>query len=181
MVVLTDPRAIRALAHPARLVVIEELFSGRVATATELAEVVGLSPSATSYHLRALERWGILERAATPGDGRERPWKAAGSSLKVRSESARSTLTAESALVGTIIDGVRRDVDGFLSRGEEEPGEWRDGATFNNGFYLLTAEELQQVVAGMASAVRPYTASRRLDPPPGARRVRVSVFAIPTD
>ncbi len=180
-VVLADPRAIRALAHPARLVVIEELFSGRVATATELADVVGLSPSATSYHLRALERWGILERAETPSDGRERPWKAAGGSLQVRSESGRSTLAAESAVLGTLLDAVRRDVDAFLTRRRKEPPEWQDAATFNHGFFLLTAEELQQAAEGMAKVMRPFATSRRPDPPPGARRVRVSVFAVPTD
>ena len=54
-VMLTDPRAIKALAHPARLAVIDELFAGRQLTATECAEIAGLSPSAMSYHLRALE------------------------------------------------------------------------------------------------------------------------------
>jgi len=32
---ITDPRALRALAHPARQRVITELFSGEVLTATE--------------------------------------------------------------------------------------------------------------------------------------------------
>ena len=66
-VVITDPRAIRALAHPARQRIIDELYSGRVLTATECAELAGLTPSATSYHLRALERWGIVERAESLG------------------------------------------------------------------------------------------------------------------
>jgi len=43
--------------------VIEEL-SGRELTATECAELVGLSPSAMSYHLRSLEKAGIRERRA---------------------------------------------------------------------------------------------------------------------
>ena len=59
-VVLSDPRAIKALAHPARLAVIDELFAGRELTATECAQVAGLSLSAMSYHLRALEKWGIV-------------------------------------------------------------------------------------------------------------------------
>ena len=73
-VVITDPRAIRALAHPARQRIIDELYSGRVLTATECAELAGLTPSATSYHLRALERWGSIERAEASADGRERPY-----------------------------------------------------------------------------------------------------------
>src|SRR5665811_311433 len=59
---LTDPRAIRAIAHEARQLVIDELYSGSVLTATEAAKICGLSPSAMSYHLRALEKWGIVVR-----------------------------------------------------------------------------------------------------------------------
>ncbi|HET6740226.1 MAG TPA: helix-turn-helix domain-containing protein, partial [Kribbella sp.] len=76
VVVITDPQAIRALAHPARQRVIDELYNGRVLTATECAELAGLTPSAMSYHLRALEKWGIIERADETTDGRERPWRA---------------------------------------------------------------------------------------------------------
>jgi DNA-binding transcriptional ArsR family regulator len=64
-IVLSDPRAIRALAHPARLALLEALLAGEELTATEAASVTGLSPSATSYHLKALERWGIW-RPASP-------------------------------------------------------------------------------------------------------------------
>ena len=84
---LSDPGAIRALAHPARLAVIEELYAGRELTATECAEIAGLSPSAMSYHLRSLEKAGIVERAELDGDGRERPWRAAGAYLQVDSTS----------------------------------------------------------------------------------------------
>ena len=53
---LQDPRDIRALAHPARLAIIDALASGDELTATECAELTGLSPSATAYHLKLLER-----------------------------------------------------------------------------------------------------------------------------
>ena len=59
---ITDPRAMRALAHPARQRLITELFSGEVLTSTEAAELCDLTPSAMSYHLRALEKWGIVTR-----------------------------------------------------------------------------------------------------------------------
>src|SRR3954468_13567654 len=85
--VISDPRAIRALAHPARQRVIDELFNGKVLTATECAELAGLTPSAMSYHLRALEKWGIIQRADESADGRERPWKAPAASLMISSQS----------------------------------------------------------------------------------------------
>ena len=45
------------------------------ATATECAGLVGLSPSATSYHLRAMAKVGLIREAPSRGDGRERVWR----------------------------------------------------------------------------------------------------------
>lgn len=82
-VVLEGPQALRALAHPVRLKVIDELFSSQEPrTATELAALCGTSPSAMSYHLRSLARWGVVSRAAASADTRERPWRAAGAKLR---------------------------------------------------------------------------------------------------
>src|SRR6185437_9799951 len=74
---LRDPRHIRALAHPARMAIIDALSSGDELTATECAVLTGLSPSATAYHLQFLERHGFAEPAPARSDGRERPWRAA--------------------------------------------------------------------------------------------------------
>src|SRR5579875_3782688 len=74
---LTDPRMMRALAHPARIAILQHLAIEGPATATECAEVAGLSPSACSYHLRALARYGFVEEdPAAAVDGRQRPWRA---------------------------------------------------------------------------------------------------------
>lgn len=54
---LDNPRMMRALAHPARIAILQHLGLDGPATATECAAVVGLSPSACSYHLRALARY----------------------------------------------------------------------------------------------------------------------------
>jgi len=83
-VVISDPQAVRALAHSARIDVLDELYaSGRARTATELAARSDLTPSAMSYHLRALEKYGLVERAASEGDARERRWRATGDQLVV--------------------------------------------------------------------------------------------------
>lgn len=86
---ITDPKAIRALAHAARLEVISELYATQVShTATELAARTGLTPSAMSYHLRAPRSGGSLFRPrtqATPANvggrrqGRTSPFPAAAS------------------------------------------------------------------------------------------------------
>src|SRR5580704_15082466 len=66
---LTDPKMMRALAHPARIAIWTHIALRGSVTATECAEVAGLSPSACSYHLRTLAKYGFIEedRAAAAG------------------------------------------------------------------------------------------------------------------
>jgi AcrR family transcriptional regulator/DNA-binding transcriptional ArsR family regulator len=71
----TDPRTARALAHPARVAILNRLIAHGPATATDCAEVAGLSPSACSYHLRTLARYGFVQLASPGHDGRERVWQ----------------------------------------------------------------------------------------------------------
>src|ERR1700750_1987712 len=70
---VTDPRAMRALAHPVRLALIEALAE-RPLTATEAGERVGESPANASFHLRQLAKYGFVEEAEG-GIGRRRQWK----------------------------------------------------------------------------------------------------------
>ena len=72
---LTDPRTMRALAHPVRLALLEALTHHGQLTATEAAEHVGESPSNCSFHLRQLAKYGFVEEAEG-GTGRRRPWRA---------------------------------------------------------------------------------------------------------
>src|ERR1700690_2477396 len=78
-----NPRSIRALAHPARLAIIDALATGSELTATQCAELTGLTPSATAYHLKLLERYGYAEPAPPRPDRRERPWRATGRRVTV--------------------------------------------------------------------------------------------------
>jgi len=85
-VVLRHPLSLRAIAHPARSHALDELYRGDPLTATELAAGAGVTPSAMSYHLRELEKWGLVVREAASGDGRERPWRAAGREITITGE-----------------------------------------------------------------------------------------------
>ena len=135
---LTDPRAIRAIAHEARQRVIDELYSGSVLTATEAAQSCGLSPSAMSYHLRALEKWGIVVRDDTASDGRERPWRAGAHSLKLGRGDATSTSMrqAANAVIATFMVGLSKTVDAWL-----EADRQAKGVALSRGRLYLTDEE----------------------------------------
>ena len=178
-IVLSNPRAIRALAHPARLAIIEALFSGDELTATECAALTGLSPSATSYHLKALERWGIVEAGQPRADGRDRPWKAKGRSIEVSSQVPRGTVLAESAVLETFLDRNRTLIAEFLDHQASEPPEWRDAAELASSDYWLTAEELAEVSQALRSVLQPYADRRRGSRPDKSRRVRVMRLIVP--
>jgi DNA-binding transcriptional ArsR family regulator len=63
---ITDPQAMRALAHPVRLAILVRLQRHGPATATQLSSFVDASPSVTSWHLRHLSSFGLVEDAG-PG------------------------------------------------------------------------------------------------------------------
>ena len=178
-VVLSDPRAIRALAHPARLAVLEALTAGEELTATELAAVTGLSPSATSYHLKALAKWGIVEAGEARADGRDRPWKATGRSVTISSQVPGSTAVAEIAIMNTFLDRNRAIATQFLEHQASEPPEWRDAAELASHDYWLTAEELGKAVQAIRDVLAPYEQRHRDARPEGSRRVRIARITVP--
>lgn len=178
-IVLSDPRAIRALAHPARLAIIEALFPGDELTATECASLTGLSPSATSYHLKALARWGIVEAGQARADGRDRPWKAKGQSIEVSSQAPGGTVLAEVAVLETFLDRNRVLIAEFLDHQASEPPEWRDAAEVASSDYWLTAEELADVSRALRNVLQPYEHRRSDARPDKSRRVRVMRLIVP--
>src|ERR1700730_15563204 len=72
---LTDPRALRAYAHPVRMALVGLLRTEGPLTATRGAELLGESSGTCSFHLRQLARYGLVEEAGG-GTGREKPWRA---------------------------------------------------------------------------------------------------------
>lgn len=179
--VLRDPRAIKALAHPARLAVIDEFFAGRRLTATECAEIAGLSASAMSYHLRALERWGIIRRSETTGDGRERPWEAVGDRLMVDPVEPLASAAGEAVLISRVLDRQRSELLSYLASKAETASAWYDAMSVSSVAYWLTQTEAVELNARIGDLLSAYDGRKSgADPiPPDARRVRVSVSIVP--
>jgi DNA-binding transcriptional ArsR family regulator len=179
---ISDPRVMRALAHPARIEIVEYLNStGEVVTATECAQMVGLSPSATSYHLRELAKFGLVEQAPSRGDGRERVWQSTSAHLQIEGgDQEPETRAAERALVDLYLDRDARRLTEWLDRQEQEPAEWREASTLMGNKLLMTADELREVGEKVRALLEPYQMrTRRAAPPAGAREVRVDYIAFP--
>jgi DNA-binding transcriptional ArsR family regulator len=177
-----DAAVMRAMAHPARLALLEHLRNGGPATATECAGVVGLSPSATSYHLRALARAGLVEAAPGRGDGRERLWRITAGRYEVSgvADLAPEGREALRALLESLLAWDDTRVRRYLSRLDAEPGEWQDAAFFLDSTLLVTAGELTGLSQAVEALIAPYRKDRRPDRLPGTRPVSLAVRALPS-
>jgi DNA-binding transcriptional ArsR family regulator len=180
-IVLHDSQSIKALTHPARLAVIDELFAGRELTATECAEIAGLSPSAMSYHLRALEKVGIVERAEASGDGRERPWRAAGSKLSVTSEESVVAFAAGAVVGKTVADRLGQGFAAWLERSPTEDATWRDVGGISSALVWLTHDEADEVEKFTSELIDRHRGRTAAEHPEGARRIRIGFLLFPND
>jgi DNA-binding transcriptional ArsR family regulator len=171
-----DPRSIRALAHPARLAIIDALATGEELTATQCAELTGLSPSATAYHLKLLERYGFAEAAPPRPDRRERPWRATARSPALDLDtSTPAGASATAAVALAYFDTTRALAADFIEAGPDEPEEWRN-AVLKNADLWLTVEEFERVAEDLGAVLEPYRERAR---PARSRRVRVMNVVVP--
>ena len=179
---LTDPRMMRALAHQGRIAIWTYLGMRGPATATECAEIAGLSPSACSYHLRILARYGFVEEdLASAADGRERPWRArllafsmGDSPGEPAATQVASQLLAENMRAAAEEIRVR-----YLARKSEYPADWQAAAGEVFSVAHVTPDELNEMRAKVLEVMTPYI---RLDPaerPPGGLPVRVMLDLFP--
>jgi hypothetical protein len=162
------------------MTIIDALASGDELTATECAALTGLSPSATAYHLKLLERYDFAEPAPARSDGRERPWRATRRRTGVDLDSSTPAgASAAAAVALALIDRSRAVAQEFLVTEHEEPEEWQDVAFLGNSDLWLTVEETRKVAAALSGVLDPYRGRALADRPDGGRQVRVMSLAVP--
>jgi len=179
---LTDPKVMRALAHPARIAIWTHIGLRGPATATECAEVAGLSPSACSYHLRTLARYGFIEEdRASAADGRERPWRARVLVFthEDRPDEPAAGRVASRLLVENLRAGAEEIRARYLDRQSEYPADWQAASGEVLSVAHVTPEELNELREKVMEVINPYW---RLDPaerPAGALPVRLMFDMFP--
>jgi DNA-binding transcriptional ArsR family regulator len=181
---LTDPQVMRAMAHPARMEIMEHLgTTGEGVTATECATLVGLSPSATSYHLRELARYGLIEQAPSRGDARERVWHSTSQGWSVGGDLEEpEARAAEQGLIDVYLARDFARIRNWFVEQPDAPKHWRDVSELTGQLLLLTADELREVNAAVREVLSPYRRRPRVaDPPEGARTVAVHYATFPVD
>jgi DNA-binding transcriptional ArsR family regulator len=180
---LTDPRALRALAHPTRLSLIGLLRRDGPMTATRAGELLGESSASASFHLRQLAKYGLVEEAGG-GTGRERPWRATTEFTAWPEGPGNPDLAAARDQVTAVL--ANRYFE-FLLRWLEtrhlEPPEWQEASVFGDTMLYLTPAELTELATAEQALVDRY-AGRREHPglrPPGARLITWLHLAFPGD
>jgi predicted transcriptional regulator len=160
---LTDPRALRAYAHPVRTKLVGLLRRRGPLTATQAAELLGESSGTTSFHLRQLAKYGLVEEAPG-GRGREKPWQA--TSMLTHVPPIQATPEANEAAKQLRITLARRYFDNvvrWLQRADEAPKRWREAAIFGDRILYATPAELKALDDAIDKLIEPY--GRRLDHP----------------
>ena len=80
------PEQLKALGHPLRLRVLEELGSQTESlTNRELAQRLGVDPGHLHFHVRMLQKAGLIE-LADGGQRREKPYRSAAKAIRVAPE-----------------------------------------------------------------------------------------------
>jgi DNA-binding transcriptional ArsR family regulator len=178
---VTDARTMRALAHPVRIALLEELVLGGALTATELGERIGESPTTCSFHLRQLAKYGFVEEAGG-GKGRSRPWRLTSIGISFSPHDDPAAEVAASALSRLVrerwLDRYRAWVEtkGSYSRA------WRDASDESEYLFYVTPGELKALNQELLDLLLPKFRDRLTDPakrPAGALPVEMIMFSFP--
>ena len=172
----------RALSHPVRIALIEELTMGGAMTATELGERVGETPTTCSFHLRQLAKYGFVEEAGG-GKGRARPWRMTtlGMSITAPHDDPEAQIAA-TALVRLFRERQFDRYRTWVENTSAYPRSWQDAAGDSEFLFYLTPEELTQLNHELMALLRPRFRDRMEDPakrPPGTLPVEMLLLSYP--
>ncbi|WP_350347029.1 helix-turn-helix domain-containing protein [Agromyces sp. G08B096] len=176
--------SLKSLAHPLRVRIYDELSAYGPLTASGLGERIGESSGSMSYHLRHLERAGLVREVAGRGKGRERWWERTPGSIAVPDARTLPAGSAERLAARLVEDEWLRARElkyrEFVAEGPQVFGsEWLDIATSDTINLRLTPSELAALVADLDAVFRAYSDRYRRTPSPGSRPVQIHLNAFP--
>jgi DNA-binding transcriptional ArsR family regulator len=178
---LTDPRALRALAHPIRMSLVGMLRLHGPLTATRAGELLGESSASCSFHLRQLAKYGLVEEAGG-GKGRERPWQPTTMFTHWPEVAEDPEVAAAAGLLSSVVvEGYFDQAMHWLETKSSEPEEWQHAAHLGDNSLYVTSGELAELGEQVRLLVDRYL-DRQIRPelrPPGSRPVTYIHLAFP--
>jgi predicted ArsR family transcriptional regulator len=157
-----------ALGHPVRAALVDLLRARGTVTSTEAARELGGSSGLHSFHLRQLQRYGMVEPAAARG--RAKPWRLTGSPAVTDAPTGGPAADLGSLARGLEDESYQR----WLAMREEAPARWRRDDAFSQVVYL-TPREMTELASAVRALVAGYghREERRGASPAGAGPVAV--------
>ncbi|MGH7910259.1 MAG: winged helix-turn-helix domain-containing protein, partial [Candidatus Dormibacteraceae bacterium] len=176
------PQTMRALAHPVRIALLEELSVWGPLTATEAGERIGESATTCSFHLRQLAHYGFVEEAGG-GKGRARPWRMASIGMHMNPvQTDPEVAVAADAVTRLVRDRQLARYAAWLDTQHGYPTAWREAGDSTELLFWLTPEELKDLIGEVHQVLERRLDERLTDPsqrPPGALPVELLLFAYP--
>jgi DNA-binding transcriptional ArsR family regulator len=180
--VVLDARRLRALAHPMRIKIVGLLRIHGPATATTLAQRLGVNTGATSYHLRELAKAGMVEEDESRGNARDRWWRSVYASTFLDDT---EILAKEPDAALSYLRGVAQvNAEEMFRHVEDLPGlpqEWQAASTISDYGLHLTAEQLTGLLEELVAVLAKYRTDPDAEPPAGTRKVAIQVQAFPRE
>ncbi|MDQ0641876.1 ArsR/SmtB family transcription factor [Microbacterium murale] len=178
-----DAGALRALSHPLRVRIFDILAQEGPQTASTLAEILGESSGATSYHLRALARHDLIREVAGEHGGRERWWERPAGGIVYDSRAVQGSPSGEAALQVAVAEAMRRRHDElmefFSARIDKEPAEWADASSSMTSGISMTAEQTIDLIKRIEAVIDEAAVRYRGQKGEGVRRVSVRADVFP--
>ena len=148
---VTDPRPLRALAHPLRLELLDLLDREGELTATRASQLTGHNSANCSFHLRHLAKHGFVEQAEA-SNRRERPWRRVAAGERVATTGDAQLLEASAAVGELILGRVAAEAARFL-RGSRGDLAWQDASFLTSDILYLSEEELRELGREVGAAI----------------------------
>ncbi|MFJ3904109.1 ArsR/SmtB family transcription factor [Streptomyces sp. NPDC090025] len=184
-----DPRSLRALAHPLRIQLLRALRHHGPATASQLADRLGESSGATSYHLRQLATHGFVEDDPERGKGRERWWKAAHQGTVFDESLYRNPDPEVQGAVEVFLHEIAnihtQEVNTYLGTRHDWDDKWNGASDISDFTLSLTAERARELNERIHTLIAEYgTTADPADPADPAdaakaQRVRMHLHSFP--
>ncbi len=178
-----DLDGLKALAHPLRVQIIEALSTYGEQTASGLAERLGESSGATSYHLRQLEKHGYVREVADRGTGRERWWERVPGPIQLGSAELDATEAGRAASRVIMREWLHHREAGLrdvIERGQDvlSPA-WRDAMAIQSASVHVTAEQLDELNHRIVDLIIDFAREHRGQRIAGSRPVHLQYYAYP--
>ena len=148
-----SPAGLKALAHPARLRMLGLLRAEGPATATTLAERLGINTGAASYHLRQLAQHGFVVDDDSRGNRRDRWWKAAHQATTTSLVGDPATRDTLDAYVQSVVVVMTEQLQRAVEERSQLPAEWREAETFSDWGFRMTPTRARALVEALAATL----------------------------